>query len=405
MNIADAVTAAKGLAMTSSERYNGLVSRLMDHVERGTTDWAEDTMRVPAAEYTDERIWKQEVDSIFKSLPIMVGASQEIPDPGDFKTLDILGIPLLITRLADGGSKVLLNVCTHRSMTLVTEPSGNKRVFSCPYHAWSFTADGKLRAVAEARKFGEDCRGDRDLVAFPSHEEGGLIFAVLDARSPADIRAYLGQMMDDIVAKGAEDWCYLGNRVIRGANWKVALDGYLEGYHFKAAHPQTIEPRTFSNIMEFDHYGPHLLIGFAQKEILKLRGVPRDDLWKHENDGYDFIRLIFPNVSVFIAPEIIQVAQIIPGPNLGENTTVLHFFHADPAASEEQLTALNEMADWLKQVVEEEDYLLGLQVQRGLQSGCMKDTIFGRNERGNQFIHRQIRYYRDGPGQSPEPKL
>ena len=97
--------------------------------------------------------------------------------------------------------------------------------------------------------------------------------------------------------------------------------------------------------------------------------------------------------------------QIIPGPNLGENTTVLHFFHADPAASEEQLTALNEMADWLKQVVEEEDYLLGLQVQRGLQSGCMKDTIFGRNERGNQFIHRQIRYYRDGPGQSAEPKL
>lgn len=42
-------------------------------------------MHVPAAEYTDERIWKQEVDSIFKSLPIMVGASQEIPDPSDIR--------------------------------------------------------------------------------------------------------------------------------------------------------------------------------------------------------------------------------------------------------------------------------------------------------------------------------
>ena len=405
MNTADAVTLAKGLPMTSSERYNALVARLMDHVEQGTTDWAEDTMRVPAAEYTDAGIWKQEVESIFKSLPIMVGAGQEIPNPGDFKTLDILGIPLLITRLADGRSKVLLNVCTHRSMTLVAEQAGNKRVFSCPYHAWSFSADGKLRAVSEASKFGEDCRGDRDLLVFPSHEEGGLIFAVLDPQSQADIRAYLGEMMEDIVAKGADDWFYVGNRVIRGANWKVALDGYLEGYHFKAAHPETIEPRTFSNIMEFDNYGPHLLIGFAQKDILKLRGVPQGDLWQHENDGYDFIRVIFPNVSVFIAPEITQVAQIIPGPNPGENTTVLHFFHAEPADSEEDIAALNQMADWLRQVVEEEDYMLGLQVQRGLESGCMKDTIFGRNERGNQFIHRQIQYYRGGAVQSPEPKL
>ena len=99
------------------------------------------------------------------------------------------------------------------------------------------------RRCAEVRR---GVRGCRDLVQFPCHEEGGLIFAVLDADSDVDIRAYLGAMMDDVAKKGMDQWTYVGHRIIHGPNWKVAYDGYLEGYHFKAAHPETIEPRTFS---------------------------------------------------------------------------------------------------------------------------------------------------------------
>ena len=54
------------------------------------------------------------------------------------------------------------------------------------------------------------------------------------------------------------------------------------------------------------------------------------------------------------------------------------------------------MADWLMQVVDEEDYQVGLQVQRGLQSGHLADVIFGRNESGNQYAHRCIQYYAEG---------
>mgnify|MGYP000061086381 CR=1 FL=1 len=391
--------------MDIKERYNHIALRMMEHVENGTTDWAEDTLRVPATEYTDRDFWEREMDATYRSLPVLVGLSHEIPETGDFFTRDMMDVPLLVTRQADGSAKVLMNVCTHRAMTLVGEEKGNKRVFSCPYHAWSFSGDGTLRAVAEASKFGEDCRGKRDLVEFPCHEEGGLIFAVLDPKSTVDIRSYLGGMMDDVAAKGFENWSYVGNRVIHGANWKVAYDGYLEGYHFKAAHPDTIEPRTFSNIMQFDAHGPHLFIGFPQKSILKLREVPEDQLWQHENDGYDFIRLFFPNTSIFVAPEITQVAQLIPGPTPDRNTTVLHFLHPEPPADDEEKQARETMADWLRDVVDKEDYQVGLQVQRGLQSGHLDDVIFGRNERGNQFVHRWIHYYMAGDDKAPEPEL
>ena len=386
-------------------QYSRMGARLLDHVQNGTTDWAADTMEVPSTEYTEPAIWQQEMDTIFKALPILVGVSQEIPEPGDFKTLEILGIPLLLTRQKDGGAKVLMNVCTHRGMRLTAAPCGNQKLFSCPYHGWTFKSDGSLRAIADAPKFGDVCEGARDLVQFPSHEEGGLIFAILDADSDVDIREYLGGMMDDVAKKGMDQWTYVGNREIHGPNWKVAYDGYLEGYHFKAAHPETIEPRTFTNVMEYDAHGPHQLVGFAAKNVTSLDEVDRADLWQHESKGFDFIRLFFPNVSIFIAPEITQIAQMIPGPGPMENTTILHFLHPTPPENDEDVAARVEMADWLRDVVQNEDYNVGLQLQKGLQTGLMKSVLFGRNERGNQYFHRCVKWYTGGDADAPKPEL
>ena len=86
--------------MTVDTKINSrMAGRLIDHVANGTTDWAEGTMEVASTEYTDADQWQREMDTIFKSLPILVGVTREIPNPGDFRTLEILGIPLLIAEL------------------------------------------------------------------------------------------------------------------------------------------------------------------------------------------------------------------------------------------------------------------------------------------------------------------
>ena len=64
-----------------------------------------------------------------------------------------------------------------------------------------------------------------------------------------------------------------------------------------------------------------------------------------------------------------------------------------------------QMADWLIDVIDKEDYQVGLQVQRGLASGMQSNVIFGRNERGNQFVHKWIRYLMAGDDAGPEPTL
>jgi hypothetical protein len=157
--------------------------------------------------------------------------------------------------------------------------------------------------------------------------------------------------------------------------------------------------------MEYDAHGPHILIGFAARTVEQLGEVERDELWQHETNGFDFIRLFFPNVSIFIAPEITQIAQMIPGPGPLQNTTILHFLHPEPAQNDEDIAAREEMADWLRDVVQEEDYGVGLKIQGGLETGLMKNVIFGRNERGNQYFHRYVKWYSDGDASAPKPVL
>lgn len=375
------------------ETHNRIAARLLDHVRNRTTDQAEGPMRVPSASYTDPELWQREMEVIFKRLPILAALSAEISQPGHYKTLDLLDTPILLTRLRDGSVRAMLNVCGHRGMKLA-EGQGKCDKFACPYHAWLYGNDGNLLRIA-----GEDTYGDVEKASFklkqlPVYERGGMIFVVLTPGLEVDFAGFLGGMIEDIEALGFADWHYCGNREIQGANWKVAYDGYLEGYHFAAAHPETIHARTFSNLAAYGNYGPHQLIGFAQKSMEeKLGQVPPGELHRHENNGYDFIRTLFPNVSIFVAPEITQVAQLIPGPGVGENRTVLHFIQRQAPQNDEERQANEQMMDWLRDVVDGEDYQLGLKVQKGLESGAFDYITFGRNEPGNQLFHRTLEHY------------
>jgi phenylpropionate dioxygenase-like ring-hydroxylating dioxygenase large terminal subunit len=88
-----------------------------------------------------------------------------------------------------------------------------------------------------------------------------------------------------------------------------------------------------------------------------------------------------------------------------ENTTILHFLHSSPPENDEDVTARVEMADWLRDVVQDEDYNIGLQLQKGLQTGLMKSVLFGRNERGNQYFHRCVKWYTSRGEDTSKPEL
>ena len=232
-----------------------------------------------------------------------------------------------------------------------------------------------------------------------------MIFGVLTPGAPIDVDTYFGAMLEDFEAADFAHWSFLGSRVIEGANWKIAFDGYLEGYHFATLHPKTIAPRTFTNITHYEGIGPHIRIGFPQLEIGELRKAPRSEWGRRENSGFDFVRILFPNVSVFLAPEIAQIAQLFPGPTPDKNRTVLMYARRTAPRDDADRAAVDNMINFLRDVTYGEDYLLGFKIQKGLESGANPEIIFGKNERGNQFFHEIVEWYLAEDPSKPMPLL
>lgn len=367
---------------------------MLKHVEAETTSSAPSTLEIPASCYTSKEYFDAEMENIFLKLPILTALSAEMPNNGDYKAMELMGKPIIVTRDKNGDVNCMMNVCAHRGMKLVDDGHGNAKRFTCPYHAWVYQNTGKLQGVAEANTFGDVCKEKRSLTMLPCEERAGFIWVILTPGETMDLDAHLGEMIPDLERYDLSKWHYCGSRTIHGANWKIAYDGYLEGYHFAAAHPETIHARSFSNRMTFRAEGPHLRVGYPQNTIVEdLAKVPREDWGDQENTGFDFVRTIFPNISIFFAPEITQVAQLIPGPTPDQNTTHLMFIRSTPPKDDEDLAGIEGMMDWLRDVVDVEDYHVGLKVQKGMESGALKSVIFGKNERGNQYFHKYIDYF------------
>ncbi|MDT0510078.1 SRPBCC family protein [Novosphingobium sp. MMS21-SN21R] len=387
------------------DKYANAAERMLHFVETKTTDQAADVMRVPVADYLDQSRFDDEIARIFKRLPLMLALTIELPEPNDYKAMDVMGRPVLITRGKDGKARAFLNVCKHRAMHLAPEGKGNCARFACQYHGWTYANDGKLIGIAEASTFGDPDRQALHLTELPCDEAAGLIFVILTPDLPINAVEWMGGMYEDFAALKLATWYYHKSKPMKGANWKVAYDGYLEGYHFQAAHTNTVATRSPSNRASYEGFGPHIRLGFPQNSITRLKELPREEWGRQENKGYDFIRMLFPNMSFFLAPEMGQLAQLFPGPNANQNTTVMNYIFPVKPATPEALETLDKMCDFFFDVVEEEDYFLGLKVQNGLESGAMTHQTFGRNEPGNQFFHKWVAYYLDESGSTPVPVM
>lgn len=388
------------------EQIGDVAEIMLDYVEHKTTFQTARHMRVPSASYTDPDQWKAEIELVFKRVPLLLAFTAELPKAGDFKAMDAAGMPVLINRDKGGQVRAFLNVCAHRGAPLASEGLGNCARFTCKYHGWTYGADGKLIGISEPASYGAIDKSEMGLRELPCEERAGLIFVCLTPNAPIDLDHYFRGYLDDFAALDFGNWSYLGSRVIEGANWKIAFDGYLEGYHFASLHPETIAPRTPSNCMHYEAFGPNLRIGFPHRTIGEaLRQVPRAEWGKQENNGFDFVRIFFPNVSAFIAPEITQIAQLFPGPTPGQNRTVLNYLRREPIRDEADRVAVDAAIDFFRDVTYNEDYLIGLEIQKGLESGAHDELVFGQNERGNQYFHEWLNWYLEDDPSAPEPVL
>ena len=390
--------------MNRNDEYNKIAEKVVGHVENGTTDQAADILKVPTSDYTSNERWSSEMENIFQTLPLMLALSIEMPNPGDYKSIEVTDIPILITRDKNNNVNAFRNVCSHRGAIIAQEGIGNRSRFSCPYHGWTYSNTGDLIGVTDKSKFGNIDNKCFGLEKLQCKELAGLIFVSLSRNEDVDFEKFLAGMLPEVEHFDLENWYYHGFKVINGANWKIAFDGFLEGYHFNTAHKDTIATMTMNDIMDFTAFGPHLRIAFASTNIEEIHELPKNEWWKKEGCGVDFVRTLFPNISISLGLGIGQIAQILPGKDPYTNTTILHYLAPKKPKNKKEIAELDHFMNFLRDVVNDEDYLLGMEIQKGLNSLSNDSVLFGRNERGNQFFHKYVDYYVEDNIKKP-PKL
>src|SRR3954466_4510007 len=98
-----------------------VMARLVEHYRVTSTDMVDAQWREPVRNYTDPELWEREVQAIHRTKPLPVALSCELPTPGSYKAVDVVGTPLILTRDRDGGIRAMVNSCRHRRGELVPE--------------------------------------------------------------------------------------------------------------------------------------------------------------------------------------------------------------------------------------------------------------------------------------------
>ncbi|MFN3425107.1 MAG: aromatic ring-hydroxylating oxygenase subunit alpha [Novosphingobium meiothermophilum] len=381
----------------------GDARHMLERLQAGTITKAPQCVSRPASIYTDPALFAREKTLLFRRAPLMLAASCELRQPGDCKVMDVAGVPLLLVRGKDGVVRTFLNACTHRGARLMRE-CGHAARLTCPYHAWSFRLDGSLLAIPAREAFGEVEAEEGRLVAFPTTERAGLIWAILDPGAAPDFDAFLGGFDALLAGFGFERWHHFESRTLEGANWKLAFDAHLEFYHLPVLHRATFGPG-MSNLAEYFHYGPHQRLGLLtradhvleQDDVAGLAGIAESE-WPQASLLFGEW-IIFPNVSIncfYKGGRGVIISQVFPGAEVGQSTTVQIFLHENPPAGE-LLDDARAMSDFLGHVVGEEDLPMSRDQQEVLASGLLPRVRFGRNEGGVQHFHAWIDRFLGAP--------
>lgn len=201
---------------------------------------------LPSAIYGNPEVAELERTAIFQKGWICIGRADQLPNAGDFLTDTVDGQAVVAIRQKDGSIKVFANSCLHR-LTAMLEGEGHlSGPLVCPYHAWSYTMDGRLIATPYANVQNRpECKaGNIRLKEFAAETWGGFLFVSLDEK-PEPLAPQLAGLEAQLPGVNMDR--YRETRMhdeVWDCDWKMLTDNFIEGYHIFIVHRTTLEPLT-----------------------------------------------------------------------------------------------------------------------------------------------------------------
>jgi phenylpropionate dioxygenase-like ring-hydroxylating dioxygenase large terminal subunit len=200
---------------------------------------------LPNAFYTSPEVYALERDKVFGRNWALLGFGKDVPEPGDVCPISFVGHPLLLLRDKDRRVRVFQNVCRHRGMTLISEPTRLKAVIRCPYHSWCYGLDGALRTTPHVAGPGRNThpdikREELGLIEVASAMFMDMVFVNLDGTA-APFEVHAARLIERL-SDFREQPIYHGgagssSKLDVATNWKLAVENYCESYHLPWVHP------------------------------------------------------------------------------------------------------------------------------------------------------------------------
>jgi phenylpropionate dioxygenase-like ring-hydroxylating dioxygenase large terminal subunit len=340
---------------------------------------------LPGWLYHDRDFFEAERRHLFARTWHVVCHTSDIPNPGDYLTLDILGEKFVTLRGQDGQVRSFHNVCRHRASRLADGESGNcGHRLVCPYHAWSYGLDGTLRSVPPWQGMEDLDLKRHGLIALDQEIWRGFVFVRTEKGMPS-IAEMMAPYEDEIAPHGFEDLQPQGRVTLRPrtVNWKNIADNYGDGLHIPVAHPGLT--RLFGNTyaLEAKPWVDKMDARVTERPSsnwVERAYQARLDLFDHlpaeRRRVWSYYRL-WPNIAFDVYPDQVDFMQFVPiSPT---ETVIREIAYVRPDARREVRAA--RYLNWrINRQVNAEDTVLIARVQAGMESSSYVSGPLSKSE-------------------------
>jgi choline monooxygenase len=367
-----------------------ITKRLLAHYHNNTTEYAPGWVEYPVDRYFSEEQFQLEREYVFGRYPLIVALSCDLPEPLSWKAIDWTPTPILLVRGDEGEMRAFANVCRHRGMQVASGCGRGARRFSCPFHNWTYDADGSLVGIPMAEGFTGLVRAEHGLVTLPVVERHGLILVSCRPGGEIDADAYFDELGPDLDSWGFKDFRLLGDYDIyrMQGNWKVCWDTFNETYHVPYLHPTTLAQFTLGNCLTVDAFGPHIRMATPAHSLVELENVVEQDWEPIRHVSYQYRML--PNSAFTIAFDAFAHYQVFPGPR-PDTCVAIRGVYVHKETSEEVAAMVQERwHGFWRDVIIPQDFSVVEASTRGLMSGVTLKTVYGANEPAMIHLHQQL---------------
>ena len=337
-------------------------------------DWS-----LPGWTYHDPDFYAAELERVIRPSWQIVCHVNDVPGPGDYRTLDFLGESVIVIRGLDGQVRAFANVCRHRAMRLVPGPGSCAKKLVCPYHAWTYAADGRLSGVPHKADYPALNLAQSSLSPVAIEQWRGFVFVRLEDRGFPSVAEMMAPFEAEIEPYRFAEMQPLSPVRVRprAVNWKNVGDNYSDNLHISVAHDGLTRLVGSSYRIEAHGWADRLygdVTGGGKQnfwERFYTAHLPRLPHLPDEAQGRWLYYKLWPNIAFDIYADQIDFMQWLPTSPTSCLLREVSYALPDAytPAGQHRAMKLARYANWrINRVVNAEDTWLIGGVQQGMAS-------------------------------------